>query len=387
MAFWAACVVRSAALAAIGAIIIAIAAGCGGGGEESSLGVKSEVVVPQANFAVALAVAPDGRIFYDEQYSGSIRVVSADGQLFEQPFASVASDFLATIELGLTGLALDPDFATNHYVYIYYTKRTGNETATPVVVRYTERNNVGTDRKVLIDDLPETVATAYFNASANIHFGPDGYLYVAVGDYDQGDVAQDLASGQGKFLRIDASTGEAAPDNPFIDEADADPRVFAYGLRKVYDFAFNPESDKIYAPDANADTCDELNIIEAGKNYGWPMSYEFRFSSCTEGQPTPGFYWFAHEGLKPVDHLSVVNPTGVEFVSVGKYPTVGDGLLLSQRASKKMRRLVLQGPALNQVANADVVVKDCAFDIAAAPDGTIYYSTDTEIRRLVPVEQ
>src|SRR3990170_8507532 len=142
MAFRAACVVRSAALAAIGAMVIVIAAGCGGGGEESSLGVKSEVVVPQASFAVALAVAPDGRIFYNEQYSGVIRVVSAQGQLLEQPFVGVA-DFFATIELGLTGLALDPDFATNHYVYAFYTRRAGVEIAMPVLVRYTERNNVG----------------------------------------------------------------------------------------------------------------------------------------------------------------------------------------------------------------------------------------------------
>jgi glucose/arabinose dehydrogenase len=327
-------------------------------------------------------VAPDGRLFYAEQTSGMIRVVSADGKLLEQPFAQVQDNF-SPIEFGLVGLALDPEFASNSYVYVLYNKKTSDKTSRPVLIRFTDEGNTGTNLRVIVNDLPETVADAYFNGPANLHFGPDGDLYVAIGDYDQRDVAQDLEALNGKILRINKESGTAPPGNPFEGRSDADPRVFAYGLRKVFDFAFNPATGGLYAPDASSDTCDELNIVKAGKNYGWPMSYDFRFTSCTEGQPTTAIHLFARKGMKPVDHLSVVNPTGVEFVSKDAYPKIGDGLLVCERAGKLMRRLKLEGPDQDHVAADDVIVTDCALDIAAGPDGTIYYSNDTEIRRLV----
>jgi glucose/arabinose dehydrogenase len=358
-----------------------LASACGGGGGGHGV-AKSEVVVPNAGLPIALAVAPDGRLFYGEQTSGMIRVVTADGTLVQQPFAQVQANF-APIEFGLLGLALDPQFESNGYVYAMYTRKTGNETAQPTLVRFTAEGDSGVDPTVIIGDLPETVAKAYFNGPGNIHFGPDGYLYVAVGDYDQGDVAQDLRALNGKILRINKEDGTAPADNPFQGRGDADPRVFAYGLRKVFDFAFNPETEELYAPDGSSDTCDELNIVKAGKNYGWPASYEFRFTSCTEGQPTTAIHFFARKGTKPLDHLSVVNPTGVEFVTADAYPKLGDGLLVCERTSKLMRRLEFEGADQDSVKADDVVVDDCALDIAAGPDGTIYYSNDTEIRRLV----
>ena len=373
---------RTAIVALIPAAIL-LASACGGGGGGGEQGIaKSEVVVANANLPIALAVAPDGRLFYAEQTSGMIRVVSADGNLLEQPFAQVL-DNIAPIEFGLVGLALDPQFESNGYVYAIYHKKTGNETSRPTLIRFTDEGNKGVDPTVIIDDLPETVAKAYFNGAGNLHFGPDGYLYVAIGDYDQGDVAQDLQAPNGKILRIDKEDGTAPPDNPFQGNAAADPRVFAYGLRKVFDFAFNPATGGLYAPDGSSDTCDELNIVEAAKNYGWPMSYEFRFTSCTEGQPTTAIHLFARKGTKPLDHLSVVNPAGVEFVSADAYPKIGDGLLVCERAGKLMRRLEFEGANQDSVKADDVVVDDCALDIAAGPDGTIYYSNDTEIRRLV----
>jgi glucose/arabinose dehydrogenase len=364
------------------ALAAILSSACGGGSGTSELGIKSEVVVADANLPSALAVAPDGRLFYDEQTTGQIRVVSADGTLLEQPFAQV-EDVFSPIELGLVGLALDPDFESNGYVYVLYTKQIGEKTSQPLVVRFTDQDNRGVDPTVIVGDLPVTIPDAYFNVAGNIHFGPDGYLYIALGDYDQGQVAQNLAVLNGKILRVDKEDGSAPADNPFVGRANADDRIFAYGLRKVFDFDFHPETGELYAPDSNSDTCDELNIIQAGKNYGWPMSYDYRFSSCTEGQPTPGIYFFAHEGMNPVDHLSVVTPTGVSFVSGKVYPKIGDALLVCEEATGLMRALVLEGQNQDRVATDDVVVDDCALDIAAGPDGVIYYSNHTEIRRLV----
>lgn len=375
--------VPSWALLGLAPLAFFVAFACGGEDSVSGLGYQAEVVVADANLPVALAAAPDGRLFYAEQTSGLIRVITADGTLVEQPFAQVESNF-APIDLGLLGLALDPDFESNGYVYAFYTQQTGDETSQPTIVRFTDQENRGVEPTVLMDDLPETVPKAYFNTVAAIHFGPDGYLYVSLGDYDQREFAQDLKVVQGKILRVSKEDGSAPPDNPLVDDAEADHRIFAYGLRKVFDFAFHPDTGEIYAPDGNSTTCDELNIIRAGQNYGWPMSYDFRFDSCTEGQPTPGIHLFAQEGMEPLDNLSVVSPAGVAFVSGEVYPGIGDGLLVCERATGLMRRLVLEGPDQDEVVSDDVVVEDCSLDVTAGPDGTIFYTNLTEVRRLVP---
>ncbi len=165
-------------------VLLLVAAACGGGGEENPFGVKSEVVTA-GNVPAAMAFAPDGRLFYAEQLTGDIRIVSADGKLLEEPFAHV--DVLLWVEWGLTGLALDPGFASNHYVYAYFTKPVdaARVVAKPNVIRFTDQINRGIDPKVIVDDFPDTVAPhAGINANGKIHFGPDGLLYISVGDYD-----------------------------------------------------------------------------------------------------------------------------------------------------------------------------------------------------------
>src|SRR6266542_337038 len=239
--------VRAGLLLAFWFSLLVLGMSCGG--ESNPFKVKSERVT-QADSVYAMQFAPDGRLFY-AQLAGDIRIIGADGSPQSEPFAHV--DPALNIEWGLTGLTLDPDFAANHYVYIYYTQpvsereetvtpapgttssptTTVRKTARPVVLRFTDRSGKGEEQKVIVGDLPETFPEhSGFNANGKIHFGKDGFLYLSVGDYDvQYNVpdhpSQSLATPIGKLLRVKKEDGSAAPGNPFLDQAGADPRLFA----------------------------------------------------------------------------------------------------------------------------------------------------------------
>lgn len=364
-----------------------ILAGCGSRGR--TLLLQSELVV-EADFPVAIAVAPDGRIFYNELLSGDVRIVSADGELLEEPFVRVD---IATLgyppsEWGLLGLALDPEFDENGYVYLYYMQavREVEETedivaplvAKPVVMRYTEEDNRGRNPTVILGDLPKTdPAKDPWHVGGNIHFGPDGHLYVAIGDMRHPELAKDPTSLNGKILRVNKDDGSPAGGNPFADDPRADPRIFAYGFRNPFDFAFDPESGRMFAVDNNDLNCDELNLITPGEDYGWRGDAEFE--DCEDQPGTPAIHFFPPPGKTAEDNA--VAPTGVEFVSGDLYPHLTGSLLVCEWTTGLMRQLVLSENG-DDVLSDDIIAEGCQLSVATAPDGTIYYSSQEEIRRL-----
>jgi glucose/arabinose dehydrogenase len=405
--------VRDASLLTFGFSLLVLGISCGG--ESNPFKVKSERVT-QAESVSAMQFAPDGRLFYAQQFTGDVRIIGADGSPQSEPFAHV--DPALYIEWGLTGLALDPDFATNHYVYIYYSQPLSDreetvtpspgstaspttqvlKTARPIVMRFTERTGKGEEPTVIVGDLPETIPQhPGFNANGKIHFGKDGFLYISVGDYDaQGSdpnhPSQNLATPIGKLLRVKKEDGSAAPGNPFLDQSGADPRVFAYGFREPFDFGVHPQTGKIFGSDNTPINCEELNLIEAGANYGWPKVGEFPYPECGAGGQKQAIHYFARETRQPNEFLSFVEISSFAFVTAAKYPTLGDAMLVCQLGSEtsagpaqpRMRRITLAPPAFDQVTADDVVVKDCKLSLAVSPDGTIYYSNDKEIRKLIP---
>ena len=380
---------KAAITGVLGLFSFLLVSACGGG-EANPFEVDSQVVIT-ADRPIAIAFAPDGRLFYAEQFTGNIRVISSDGQLQVEPFAHVGAFEAGTfIEWGLMGLALDVDFETNHYVYAYFTHLADPGPPTevkPMVIRFTERDNMGQEPNILIDDLPAT--SSFFNVAGSIRSGPDGFLYVSAGDYDEAELAGDLSVAQGKMLRLDGETGASATGNPFVGQPDADPRIFAYGFREDFNFAFHPQSGAVYGSDNTPVSCEELNLIERGGNYGWPEVGEFPFSDCLAGEQIPAIHFLAQENMQPGEFLSFVSVSGLEFVSGQVYPLLGDSLLVCESETRLMRRLVLTGSNFDQVADDDadgdgVVVRDCQMDIAVSPDGIVYYSNENEIRRLVP---
>lgn len=400
---------RRAALALplIAIIALAVTAACGSSstsdssGPKFAFGLSAQVVASGTDAASvrAMEFAPDGRMFYAEQFSGDIRIVLTDGTLQATPFATLQVANYLDLDWGLTGLALDPQFATNHFVYAFYTAPVGDNIGKPTIVRYTDNGGTGQDQRVISSDFPQTYPNHQgYNANGEIHFGPDGFLYASVGDYDQGtavpaegghpEVVDDLSSPIGKLLRLNKADGTAAPGNPFATQAGADPRVFAYGFREPFSFAFDPVSGSIYGTDNTTDTCEELNVITAGKSYGWPKGWTFPFADCTSGQGTQPIYNFAREATHPGDFLSFVETQGISFLKNSTYSQLTDGLIVCESQKSNVNgmpspgalvRFVLSSPAT--VASSDIIVPDCKGD-AYAHNGVVYYSDATQLLKL-----
>jgi glucose/arabinose dehydrogenase len=214
----------------------------------------------------AMEFAPDGRLFVAEQ-TGAVRVVK-DGQLLPTPFVRLDVDSRG--ERGLLGIAFDPAFATNRFVYVYYTVP-----GTPAhnrVSRFTAAGDVAAaGSEVPILDLDPLSAATNHNGGA-IHFAPDGTLFVAVGENAWNDLAQRLDTRLGKILRI-RPDGSIPADNPFFAVATGDNRaIWALGLRNPFSFAFQPGTGRPFINDVGAATWEEVNVGVAGANYGWPLT-------------------------------------------------------------------------------------------------------------------
>jgi glucose/arabinose dehydrogenase len=212
----------------------------------------------------AMELAPDGRLFVCLQ-GGQLRVIK-DGGLLTTPFLTVATD--SSGERGLLGIAFDPNFDINNFVYIYYT------VASPLhnrVSRFTANGDVAVPgSEVIILEL-NTLSATNHNGGA-IHFGPDGKLYIAVGDNAVGSNAQTLTNLLGKILRINPD-GSIPSDNPFFNAATGNNRaIWAMGLRNPFTFAFQPGSNRMFINDVGQNTWEEINDGIAGSNYGWPST-------------------------------------------------------------------------------------------------------------------
>ena len=350
--------------------------------------MTTEDVVTGASFPVTLAFAPDGRLFYAELCTGNVRIVLPDDTLLPDPFVNAGS-VLCYQDYGFIGLALDPDFETNHYVYVQYMELTSPDPLIwrPVIKRFTEAANVGTDPTVLLIG-PDTDPTrSRAHGADNIHFGPDGHLYTSIGDLDKNvgevQVSQDLSRLEGKILRLDKTDGSAPADNPFVSTPGADPRVYAYGFRNSFGFTFHETNGMLYATENGPDRCDELNIVVAGGNYGWPIPYEGS-ESCAVPVGIQPIYWFTFFlGYPPWLSNQTSAPTGIEYIDGDAYPSLGDSLLVCNWRNSQMRHLTL-APSYDDVTSEDTLLTDCSLDVQINPaTGAIYYSNAGAIRRLL----
>ena len=212
----------------------------------------------------AMTFAPDGRIFVAQQ-GGNLRVIK-NGRLLSRPFVSTKVDSRG--ERGLLGVAVDPDFASNRYVYVYHTVRSPR--VHNRVTRFTafgDRAAAGSKRTIL--DLDNLSARTNHNGGA-MHFGTDGKLYIAVGENAEGSNAQTLRNLKGKMLRINKD-GTIPTDNPFYGAAEGKNRaIWARGLRNPFSFAVQPGTTKMFINDVGAQVWEEINRGVRGANYGWP---------------------------------------------------------------------------------------------------------------------
>ena len=227
-------------------------------------GFTESLIVSGISNPTAMQFAPDGRLFVAEQ-GGRLRVIR-NGALLPTPFLTVTVSSVG--ERGLLGVAFDPNFATNQFVYIYYTATT--PTIHNRISRFTANGDVAVaGSETIIFDLDNLSSATNHNGGA-LNFGPDGKLYVAVGENANGPNAQTLSNLLGKMLRINKD-GTIPSDNPFFATATGRNRaIWALGLRNPFTFAFNFDRAQMFINDVGQNTWEEINDGIAGANYGWP---------------------------------------------------------------------------------------------------------------------
>ena len=313
----------------------------------------------------AIDFAPDGRVFISER-DGRIRIIERN-QLQPEPWMSL--EVAATSEAGLLGLALDPSFTKNRFVYVAYTYRTGVFTLRNRLVRLREDGKTGKGvlDKILIDD----VAGANNHDGGRVKFGPDGKLYWTMGDAQTTRHSQDLKSLNGKILRLN-SDGSVPADNPF-----ANSYVYSYGHRNPQGIAWQPGTGRLYStehgPSGFQGCCqDEVNFIEPGKNYGWP---EIRGDETKPGMAPPVIQAGTNETWAP---------TGVTFVSQG--PWAGS-LLFTGLRGQTLYRVVLDpnDPNKSQTVERHFFRRFGRLrDVVEGPDKALYLLTSNHDGRGSP---
>lgn len=209
-----------------------------------------------------VAFTPDGAMFVTER-PGRLSVLLPDGT-FRQLNADM-SDLFVSGETGLMGIEVDPNFATNRRIFTCQGKSGPSVQVVAWVIDagYTQAVR---SANPLVGGLPSTSGR---HGGCRPRFGPDGYLWIGTGDATTGTNPQDLASLGGKVLRVDPQTGEAAPGNPFIGVPGVDPRIYSYGHRNVQGLALRPGTAQMWAVEQGSDRDDEINLLQAGGNYGW----------------------------------------------------------------------------------------------------------------------
>jgi glucose/arabinose dehydrogenase len=312
---------------------------------------------------------------------GRVRVYE-NGKLRPQPLFTVP-DVEPKGESGLMSVALHPQFSSNHLLYLSYAYNTGGQLVR--VVRYRETPTGLTDRKIILENIP----AAQFHAGCRLRFGPDGKLYITTGDATQRELAQKLDSLAGKILRLN-DDGSVPPDNPFISTANARPEIWSYGHRNPQGIDWQPSTNLLWETEHGPSGFDgpgggdEVNIVESGKNYGWPVIH----------------HRATHAGMEsPVlEYTPACAPASGMFYRASVFPQFKGNFFFGCLVGRRIIRVVADGRSVVSQENLLEGKYGRIRDVAEGPDGFIYFSTsnrdgrgqpaadDDRILRLVPVK-
>ena len=358
--------------------------GRGAGEVETSQLTKSifkvETVIPNLEIVWSIVWAPDGRMIFTER-PGRVRVYE-NGKLRPQPLFTVP-DVEPKGESGLMSVVLHPQFAANHLLYLSYAYNTGGQLVR--VVRYRETPNGFTDRKVIIENIP----AAQFHAGCRLRFGPDGKLYITTGDATQRELGQHMDSLAGKILRLN-DDGSVPNDNPFVGQAQARPEIWTYGHRNSQGIDWQPGTNVLWETEHGPSGFDgpgggdEVNIIERGKNYGWPVIH----------------HRMTHEGMESpiLEYTPACAPASGMFYRGSLFPQFKGNFFFGCLVGERIIRVTLDGRRVVSQENLLEGKYGRIRDLAEGPDGLIYFSTsnrdgrgqpaqdDDRILRLVPVK-
>ena len=359
--------------------------GQGAGEIESAPGgdvqFRVETVIGGLQVPWSIVFTPDGRMIFTERV-GRVRVFE-NGKLRDAPLATI-EDVRAASESGLMSLALHPQFAANHFLYLSYAYASGGEQRVRVV-RYRETGSALVDRKVLIENIP----AAPNHAGCRLRFGPDDKLYITTGDATERELGQRLDSLSGKILRLN-DDGSVPADNPFVGQQNVRPEIWTYGHRNPQGIDWQPGTNLLFETEHGPSGFDgpgggdEVNIIERGKNYGWPVVHH---RESRAGMESP-----------ILEYTPAVAPASGMFYRGAAFPQFRNNFFFGCLQGQTIIRVVLDG---RRVLSQERLLEGKfgrIRDVAEGPDGAIYFSTsnrdgrgspasnDDRILRLVPVK-
>jgi aldose sugar dehydrogenase len=347
------------------ALLLFLAVCVNGAESQAAEQFRVQTVARNLETVWSLAFAPDGRLFVAER-PGRIRVIEHDS-LAREPWAviPVHESARSRLETGLMGLAIDPDFNRTHRVYVCYTEDTGNNRLTNRIAVLTETQRKGGALRVLVPDIP---AGIYHNG-CRLKFGRDGKLYATTGDAGsnraEGGAAQSLQSLAGKTLRLNAD-GSVPADNPFPGSY-----IWSYGHRNAQGLAFDA-TGRLFATEHGTGGTgnNELNIIERGKNYGWPQEIGFAHNA---------------QFSDPI-YVGDDAPAGATFVTGNRYAGLRGSLLVGSIGAQRLLRFTI-GQGTPPAVKEEVLI-DKAYgrlrDVIQGPDGFLYVATSNRDGRGEP---
>ena len=332
---------------------------------DSSVGtIAVDVLVDGLDHPWGMAFLPDGRLLVTER-AGRLRILSTDNKL-SGPLSGTLT-VRAEGQGGLLDVALDPDFATNQTIFLSFAEP-GEGGASTALARATLGDGRLDNVTTIFRQEPKVSGGNHFGG--RIVFSPQKQLFLTTGERFQFAPAQDLSTTLGKILRLNRD-GSIPADNPFVGRANAKPAIWSYGHRNVQGAAFEPATGALWAEEFGPAGGDELNRIERGKNYGWPL---VSWGKHYDGREIP------NPATRPdfadaVRHWTpVISPSGMIFYTGPMFPKWQGNILIASLGTLGVVRLRLEG---GKVAEEErIALGQRIRDVEQAPDGSLYVLTD-----------
>lgn len=360
-----------------------VMAGCNGeAGEAQSqpaeITVEAEKVVGGIRIGWGIAFLPDGDMLVTEK-SGTLYRIS-NGEIVAEITDGIPSDLDVNGQGGFLDIELHPNYEENGWIYFSHASSAGSgEGSNTAIIRAKLENDALVDAEVLYKAVPNSTRGQHYGS--RIVFDNNGYMFFSIGDRGNRDVLpQDITMDGGKIYRLN-DDGSIPSDNPFVGEDGAKEATYSYGHRNPQGMALNPQSGIVWANEHGPRGGDEINIIEPGNNYGWPViSYginyngtEFAEDTARAGMEQPVLYWDPS-----------IAPAGMTFVTSDRYPGWEGDLLVASLKFSYIAHLEVDG---NEILEETKLVEGVGRirAIEEAPDGYIYFTAEGDgVYRLVP---
>ena len=342
--------------------------------------LQVEVIASGLEHPWAVALLPDGRFLVTER-PGRLRVIGTDGSV-SAPLAGTPQVF-AKGQGGLLDVVLDPDFGSNRRIWLSYAEPGDGDTAGTAVATATLGDGALSDLRVIYRQLPKVEGGQHFGS--RIAFDGKGHVFISQGDRNQRPMAQDLDVLQGKLVRLNLD-GSIPADNPHANAPGVRKAIWSHGHRNMQGMATDPRTGTVWQSEHGPRGGDELNLPQAGKNYGWPIiTHGINYS----GLRIPEAEGSAKPGMEPPHHVWEKSPalSGMAFLVGHPQNAWNDSLLLGALVQRSLIRLSLDG---DRIVAEERLLEDLGKrirDVRVGPNGNVYVLTDEgdgQLLRLVP---